>query len=200
MALSRFTSQFQELFDDATTRGIVPGAQFVVFNKDRVLVNGVSGYSKLPTDDDPTGELMRPDDVHRIASAGKIGVSALVLIALERKLAKNGMGLDDLDDHDKFVEIVPEFKKSSGSLVTKIVTGFEPELNENGQKIPILKDADGSITLRMLLTHTAGMGSGVRSHYFPSLTQLTTLSTPQFNNPFISEIVSSRLCPFTVVR
>lgn len=158
-------SQFQKLFDDATTNVVVPGAQFVVFNKDEILVNGVSGYSKLPTDDDPVGARMRVDDIHRIASAGKIAVAVLVLIVLERKLAPNGMGLDDLDDHDKLVELLPEFKKRGGSLVTKIITGFEPELSKDGRKVPILKDADEGITMRMLLTHTAGLGTNVSHHY-----------------------------------
>lgn len=161
MASSEIVSQFQQLFDDAIANGVVPGSQFVVFNKDKYLVNGVSGHSKLPAEGQPDGVKMRLDDIHLIASTGKITISVLALLILERKLAKNGMGLDDLDDHDKFAEIVPEFKQGSGSLVNKVIVGYESELNKDGQRVPILKDAEGQVTLRMLLTHTAGFAYSV---------------------------------------
>lgn len=184
MASSEIASQFQRLFDNAIAGNIVPGAQFVVFNKDKYLINGVSGYSKLPAKGEPKGVKMRLDDIHLIASTAKIAVSILALLILERRLAKNGMGLVDLDNHEKFAEIVPEFKRGSGSPVTKIIVGFKPELNEDGQRVPILKDVEGQVTLRMLLTHTAGFA------YF--------VGFPIWFSSYIRDGVSKDICSSTI--
>lgn len=100
---------------------------------------------------------MTLENTHWIASAGKPTVSLLALIILERGLVPNGMNLNDLDNHEKLIEILPEFRHGSGSLVTKIIEGFEPHLNAEGKKVPILRDVKKKVTLRMLLTHTAGL-------------------------------------------
>lgn len=158
------SSKIHDLFAAAIAKKSLPGAQVVVFNKDSFLVNEALGFSSLPSDEHPDGVLMTPESVHWIASAGKPTVSLLALIILERGLAPNGMTLGDLDNHEKLVQILPEFKHGSGSLVTKIIEGFERHLDADGRKIPILRDAKNKVTLRMLLTHTAGLSYAVRLH------------------------------------
>lgn len=101
------------------TADIALGAQFVVFNQDSVLFDGVPGYWKLSTADDANGVLMRHEDVHIILSMGKLAIDApfLALLILERNLVKKEMGL---------AGIVAEFRKGSWNLVIKILLGFEP--------------------------------------------------------------------------
>ncbi|KAF8316591.1 beta-lactamase/transpeptidase-like protein [Clavulina sp. PMI_390] len=156
----------QKLFDDATTRSVAPGYQFVVFDRQAILVNGVSGYSSLPSPAGGgrphpapiNGAKMKPDHIHWIMSAGKLALSVVALIALERGLTSNGMTIADLDDHDKLVEILPEFRLGSGSLVTKVIEGWEAGHDAEGRKIPKLRDAKTPVTLRMLFTHSSGLG------------------------------------------
>lgn len=160
----------QSLFDNAVSNSIAPGFQFVVFDKTHFVVNGVAGQLSLPESntDGPIasplkeGIPMTAEHNHWLASAGKIAVSIIALMILERGAAKNGISLSDLDNHEKLVEILPEFKLGSDSVLTKIIDGFEPKLNEKGQKVPILRDAKAKVTLRMLFTHTAGLSVMVR--------------------------------------
>jgi CubicO group peptidase (beta-lactamase class C family) len=149
--------KFQDLFDKAVATDVFPGAQFVVFDKENILINGVSGYAILPSENDPKGLLMQKDATHYLASCTKISVSLLCLIVLERGLGNSGMRLDDLDDHEKLIKVLPEFKLGSGNWVTKLIEGFGPELGVDGKKVPILRDAKTEVTLRMLLTHTVGL-------------------------------------------
>ncbi|KAF8311377.1 beta-lactamase/transpeptidase-like protein [Clavulina sp. PMI_390] len=155
----------QELFDHAVASKIAPGFQFVLFDQDSFLINGVSGLnlssqatdSQVARSSNPSHETkMAKNDVHWIASAGKLVVALVSLIILERNLAHNGMSFADLDDHEKLVEIVPEFKRGSGSLVTQIIDGWEDGLDEQGRRRPRLREAETLITLRMLFTHSAG--------------------------------------------
>ncbi|KAF8316592.1 beta-lactamase/transpeptidase-like protein [Clavulina sp. PMI_390] len=156
----------QKLFDDATASFVAPGYQFVVFDRDAILVNGVSGYSRVPS---PAGRgrsesgatdgvKMRPDHIHWIMSASKLALSVAALIALEKGHTSNGMTIADLDDHDKLVEILPEFKLGGDSLVTKVIEGWEEDHDELGRKIPKLRNAKTPVTLRMLFTHSTGLG------------------------------------------
>ncbi|KAF8319111.1 hypothetical protein DL93DRAFT_279777 [Clavulina sp. PMI_390] len=158
-----------KLFDEARAKHIAPGFQFVVFDRERTLVNGVSGYSVLPSDlmdtseltaspSSPEGIKMKPHHIHRILSAGKPALSLVALIILERGLSSNGMTIADLDDHEKLVEILPEFKLGGGNWVTKIIEGWEEGHDEQGRKIPKLRDAKTPVTLRMLFTHSTGIG------------------------------------------
>jgi CubicO group peptidase (beta-lactamase class C family) len=149
--------KFQDLFDRAVANDVFPGAQFVVFDEENILINGVSGHAMLPSENDPHGSLMQKDTPHCIASCTKISVSLLCLMMLERGLGNSGMRLDDLDDYEKLIKVLPEFKLGSGNWVTKIIEGFEPELGADGKKVPILRDAKTEVTLRMLLTHTTGL-------------------------------------------
>lgn len=165
----------QRLFDDAVTNGAAPGFQFCAFDKDSLLVNGVTGLATLASDDTPARP-MRFEDAHWIASAGKIALSLVILIILERKMGYTGMGMEDLDNHKKLIEILPEFDHNAPerSIVTKIITGFEDEVDKEGKKVPILKDSKTKMTLRMLLNYTAGFSLPVslaelRTHCFAVL-------------------------------
>lgn len=162
----------KDLFDSAVSNRVAPGFQYVVFDRDRFLIDSVSGVSRLaiPNVEDkqqpPAPALpAKGDDVHAIASAGKIASSILALIVLDKGLGKNGMTLADLDDHEKLVEILPEFKLGStrahtsdhSSLLTKVLEGFEDGVGSDGKKIMTLRNCKTPITLRMLMTHSAGL-------------------------------------------
>ncbi|KIJ53966.1 hypothetical protein M422DRAFT_241228 [Sphaerobolus stellatus SS14] len=136
------SAAFQTLIDEAVAKGIAPGFQAVVFNKDEILFNGVwirrrsiQGQSKRPV-------------VHLVA-----------LQAIERGLIP-GFTLEDLDNHEKLAEILPELKQGSGTVVTKIFEGWEDHPGPDGKRAMKLRDAKNKITLRMLLTHTSGFVEG----------------------------------------
>ncbi|KAF8316593.1 beta-lactamase/transpeptidase-like protein [Clavulina sp. PMI_390] len=173
----------QKLFDDATVNSLAPGYQFVVFDREAVLVNGVSGYSDIPSSttgegpDAPSkdGVKMRPDHIHWMMSASKLALSVVSLVALEQGLTSNGMTMADLDNHEKLVEILPEFKLGGGSWVTKIIEGWEDGHDEQGRKIPRFRDTTVPVTLRMLFTHTSGQGiiwdSALNAEMMPALVE-----------------------------
>jgi methyl acetate hydrolase len=148
---------FQSFIDDAVANGVAHGFQCVVFDRDSLLFNGVSGLASGPSEHAPKGKPFKPETLVWTASCTKLAVSLIVLHILERGLAKSGFSLKDLDNHEALVEVLPEFKHGSGSLVTKIIEGFEDELGSDGKKVMKLRDAKGKVTLRMLLTHTAGL-------------------------------------------
>jgi methyl acetate hydrolase len=142
----------QKFFDDAVAQGLAPGFQFAVFDKDSLIASGSSGLV-----DAVSGTPFRNDHIIWLASCSKLSISIMVLHILEKGLCPNGMTLADLDDHEKLVQVLPEFKHGSTSLVSKIIVGFEKELGSDGKKVPILRDYEGKVTLRMLLTHTSGL-------------------------------------------
>jgi methyl acetate hydrolase len=148
---------FQSFLDDAVAKGVAPGFQCVVFDRDSLVFNGVSGLASAPTDAAPEGKPFKPETLVWLASCTKICISLIVLHIIERNLTKSGFAIQDLDSHEALVKVLPEFKHGSGSLVTKIIEGFEDEVGKDGKKVMKLRDAKGRVTLRMLLTHTAGM-------------------------------------------
>ena len=154
--MSKDTTAFQTLIDDAVSKGIAPGFQAVVFNKDKILFNGVSGYSLIPSQIDPKGVEMTPSTIFWVASFTKLVAHLLALQAIERGLI-SGFTMDDLDNHEKLVEILQELRQGSRTLVTKILEGWE---EKDGEKVMKLKDVKNKITLRMLLTHTSGFAGG----------------------------------------
>ncbi|KAF9514487.1 hypothetical protein BS47DRAFT_1361694 [Hydnum rufescens UP504] len=121
----------QKFFDDAVAQGLAPGFQFSYCEWRLGLVDAVSGTP------------FRNDHILSLVSCTKISISIVVLYILEKGLCPNGMTLADLDDHEKLVQVLPEFKHGSTSLVSKIIVGYEKELGPDGKKVPILHDYEG---------------------------------------------------------
>ncbi|KIJ53962.1 hypothetical protein M422DRAFT_241224 [Sphaerobolus stellatus SS14] len=153
------TSAFQTLIDEAVAKGAAPGFQASVFNKDKVLFNGVAGYAVAPSDANPKGVPLTPSTILWMASCTKLVAHIVALQAIERGLIPE-FTLDDLDNHEKLVQFVPEFKQGSGTLVTKILEGWEEQPGPDGKRAMRLRDAKNRMTLRMLLTHTSGLVGG----------------------------------------
>lgn len=147
----------QIYLDRAVAAGVAPALQCIIIDKENVLHNVVSGYAYLPSDESPVGKPFTNDSTILLASCIKPVLSIVALSVLKKKHTKNGMGIEHLDDHEKLVEVLPEFSQSSGSLLTKILEGFEEGHDAEGRKIMKLRDAKTKVTLRMLLTHTAGL-------------------------------------------
>ncbi|EJT71050.1 hypothetical protein GGTG_12071 [Gaeumannomyces tritici R3-111a-1] len=119
--------------DKEDTKDKVLGASFVVVNKNGVLYSGSAGRIDFPTDAKPWDV----DSFTWVASMTKLITSTAVM-----KLAESGaVGLDD-----DVRLVVPQLAE------LQILRGFD----SIGQ--PILEENERPITLRMLLTHTAGMG------------------------------------------
>ncbi|GJJ11941.1 hypothetical protein Clacol_006179 [Clathrus columnatus] len=144
-------SVFQTLIDEAVSKGIGPGFQAVVFNKDQVLFSGVSGYAVAPSNEDPKGREMTPSTILWVASFCKVMTHLIALHAIDHGFI-SGFTMDDLDNHEKLVQVLPELKQGNGELVTKP--------GPDGHKVMKLRDAKNKITLRMLLTHTSGYAGG----------------------------------------
>lgn len=83
-------------------------------------------------------------------------ISLVALRILERGLTKAPFSLSDLDDHEKLVSVLPEFKLKGGNMVTKILEGYG-QPGPDGKKEMKLRDAKKGCTLRHLLTHTSGL-------------------------------------------
>lgn len=155
-----------QLFQEAIDQGIAPGLQYTVFNKNEILSSKAVGISRPISDAEPKGRPMLPETPVHLSSAGKLLVSIAVLAVLERGLAFNGMTVDDIDNHEKLIEILPEFGAQSDSWAGKVLVGFEPELGPDGKKVPILREPTVKVTLRHFFTHTAGHPYWVCLFYF----------------------------------
>lgn len=161
--MSDIETTLQAFIDNAVKYGVAPGLQCTVFDKDKLIFNGVSGYASLPSESNPAGKPMTKSTIFWLASATKLVISLLALHVLDKGLIY-GISLDDLDNPDALAKIVPEFAPGSGSLVTKILEGFEDGVGPDGKKIMKLRDAKNRVTLRQLMTHSSGMGYAFNHH------------------------------------
>jgi CubicO group peptidase (beta-lactamase class C family) len=114
----------------ATDSGEVPGVVAMAATRERVLYHGAFGKLALPS-----GPAMTEDTVFWIASMTKAITSAAAMQLVERAKLK-------LDS--PIAEVLPELAKP------QVLEGFTP------QGEPALRAAKRPITLRHLLTHTAG--------------------------------------------
>ncbi|KAJ3948735.1 hypothetical protein N0V92_013038 [Colletotrichum tropicale] len=121
---------------DQDADGKVPGAAFIVVNKDGVLYNGSAGRIDPALGSRP----WRADTFTHVASLTKIITATSIMQLVER-------GLVDLDADVR--ELVPRLGQMP------ILRGFTED------EKPILEDHDVQITLRMLLTHTVGLSYDV---------------------------------------
>ncbi|GJJ08214.1 hypothetical protein Clacol_002422 [Clathrus columnatus] len=185
--MSDIQATLQALIDNAVKDGVAPGLQCVVFNREEIIFNGVSGFASLPSEENPAGEPMTKSTILWLASCTKLVVSLVVLHVLDKGLV-DGISIADLDNPDALAKIVPEFSSESGSLVTKIIEGFEDGLGPDGRKIMKLRDAKNRVTLRHLLTHSSGMGFPVNNPLLWELVNPSDKSVPHFNRSFDGSI------------
>lgn len=126
----------KQLVDQATNDPYkdIPGAAVTIVNKEgKVLFNYVKGKAGL---DEGRGPL-RDDSLYWLASCTKLASTILALIAVEE-------GKLSLDDPKSIAKYCPELRN------TPIIKDVSPE-----GKIELVPKKN-KITLRMLLTHTAG--------------------------------------------
>lgn len=170
------SQEVDQLFRAAIGDGVAPGFQYVVFNKNEIISSKATGISRPVSEADPAGVPMFPQTPVNLTSAGKFLVSIVALAILQRGLAYNGMTLEDLDNHEKLIEVLPEFGSQSGSWAGKMFVGFEPHLGPDGKKVPILREPTVKVTLRHIFTHTSG------HPYFVSYFDTSIQSTALLNN------------------
>jgi methyl acetate hydrolase len=124
-------SQVNEVLGSAIDRGDVPGVVAMAATRDKVVYQGAFGRRTLAED-----TLMSTETVFWIASMTKAITSAAAMLLVEQgKLAL---------DH-QIADVLPELSNP------QVLEGFDPSGG------PRLRPAKRSITLRHLLTHTAGL-------------------------------------------
>ena len=128
----RQTSAIDGTFREATAAREVPGVVAMAVTDRGVLYEGAFGSRNLDG-----GPAMTPDTIFRIASMTKAVTSVAAMQLVER-------GLLALDDP------VPDIDPALS--VPQVLEGFD------AGGAPRLRPARGPITLRHLLTHTAGFG------------------------------------------
>ncbi|KAK1957612.1 beta-lactamase [Colletotrichum sublineola] len=119
------------------TKDKLLGAAFVVVDKDGVLYSGSAGRIGFAADASPWAL----DTFTFVASMTKLITCTAVMQLVER----GAVGLDD-----DMREIVPQLADM------QILRGFDAD-----DRRPILEDNTTPVTLRMLLTHTVGLGYDV---------------------------------------
>jgi CubicO group peptidase (beta-lactamase class C family) len=130
--LARIDSFLQEAVD----RGIVPNAQTYVMRRGQLIHRGTYGLADLASE-----RAARPDDIYRIASQTK----ALVSVGL-MKLYERGMFLLD----DPIANYIPAFAR------TQVLGELDKSTGEYS-----LEPLERPITIRHLLSHTAGLPYGM---------------------------------------
>lgn len=126
----RDTKTIDQILADAVSAGQVPGVVAMAANADGIIYQGAFGRRSLAAD-----QAMTTDTVFRIASMTKAITGAAVMQLVEQ----GKIGLDQPAE-----EILPFLAGR------QVLDGFDAA----GK--PILRPAQGTITLRKLLTHTAG--------------------------------------------
>jgi CubicO group peptidase (beta-lactamase class C family) len=128
-------NKIDEMLRDTVEVGGVPGVVAMAADAEGILYQGAFGLRRLPD-----GSAMTTDTVFRIASMTKAitATAAMQLVEQERIALDAPMG-----------SVAPELAEP------KVLEGFDA----SGQ--PLLRPAHGAITLRQLLTHTAGFGYDV---------------------------------------
>jgi CubicO group peptidase (beta-lactamase class C family) len=127
------THILDSLLADAVAMGVAPGLVAMVASARETLYAGAAGVrSGNPRRD------MELDSVFRIASMTKLVTSLAVLMLVEE-------GRVDIDT--RFADYVPAYKQP------EVLQSFDPNTRRY-----MTRPADAAITVRQLLTHTAGYG------------------------------------------
>ncbi|MGA9315427.1 MAG: serine hydrolase domain-containing protein, partial [Solirubrobacteraceae bacterium] len=137
----------------AADQGAVPGVVALAMHDSRVVYQGAFGHRALPD-----GPAMSMDTVFRIASMTKAvtGVAAMQMVERGKLSLEAPAG-----------EIVPELKEPV------VLEGFD----ESGT--PRTRPARRQITLRHLLTHTAGFGYDIWNSDIARYCRVTGLPAPR---------------------
>lgn len=137
LALAGVSTERLQRLDDYLERtvaaGAIPGAVLQVTHDGETVYHRAAGFR-----DREANAAMRPDTIFRIASMSKAVVSAAVLMLQERGALLVNQPVGD---------ILPEFAETTVAAT-----------DEDGNVL--LVDAERPITVRDLLTHTAGIGYG----------------------------------------
>jgi methyl acetate hydrolase len=127
----RHAQNLDVLLDEAVASGMVPGVAAAVTNRSGLMYSGAAGQARR---DVP----MSPDSIFRIASMTKLVTTVAIMTLVEDKR----IGLDDpLADHlpgYRQPELLDFFDYRTGSYSTRAL--------------------EAKITIRQLLSHTAGYG------------------------------------------
>ncbi|KAF2100515.1 beta-lactamase/transpeptidase-like protein [Rhizodiscina lignyota] len=131
-------------YTTAEERQRVPGINIRVINKDgATILSHTSGQITRIENPSETRPL-NPDDAVRFYSVGKLFAAVAALQLAER-------GLLDLDDPKVVEKYLPQFSPER----MKVLKRLEP--GEPGKRQPVWEERMSPITVRMLLTHTAGV-------------------------------------------
>ncbi|KAM7210694.1 acyltransferase LovD [Rhypophila decipiens] len=151
------------------TKDKLAGAAFIVVSKDKVLYQGAAGYVSLP--ESSSSSAPAPFSATRsftwVASMTKVFTSTCLMHHIER----GGTNIDlrfDVRAHSH--------ELASLGLILK---GFQTR--SDGVEEPVFEEFDNlkSITIRHLLTHTAGLGYDIAD---PDLTKWSQLTGRKVNN------------------
>ncbi|TFK46060.1 beta-lactamase/transpeptidase-like protein [Heliocybe sulcata] len=194
-SLPELAGEVQAALDKATATGDATGFQYVIFTRNELIFNGVSGYAIMPTADNPDGLLYQQNHAPQLASCGKVAICMIVLHILERGLTKQGFTLEDLDNPEAVTEVLPEFTSDSGHLVSKVIEGFEEVGEERGRKAMKLRDPKTKVTLRMFFTHTAGLAYFLNDSRLAELYQPSDGTQPIRSLPFLTGNISDLEVP-----
>ncbi|KAK4120646.1 beta-lactamase/transpeptidase-like protein [Parathielavia appendiculata] len=127
--------------EGTATKDKLPGAAFVVVNKDGPIYRGSAGRTRLSSD----SPHFTPSSITWIASMTKLLTATTIMHLVEHR--------PDLVTLDTDLRpLVPELAN------LQIITGFKAPESDGGEGEPILVPNTRPITLRHLLTHTSGFG------------------------------------------
>ena len=126
-------ARIDDFLDASVQEGKIPGAVLQVTQDGRTVYHRTAGFQDVEA-----GTPMAPDTVFRIASMSKALVSTAVLMLQERGALLIGQPVGDF---------LPEYAKTTVAVPAE----------DGGYEVV---DAERPITIRDLLTHTAGIGYG----------------------------------------
>ena len=128
-------ARIDAMLDDAVKSGSIPGVVALVARHGKIVYWKAFGMA-----DNVTGHAQKPDDIFRIASQTKAITATAVMMLWEE-------GRFQLDD--PISKFIPEFKNP------QVLKSYDDQTG-NWTGVPAKRE----ITIRDLLTHTAGLGYG----------------------------------------
>lgn len=129
-------ARIDKILEEAIAEGEIPGAVALVARNGKIVYHKAFGLA-----DNPSGRVLKSDDIFRIASQTKAITATAVMMLWEE-------GKFRLDD--PISRYIPEFKNP------RVLTSFRYS-DTTWTSIPAARE----ITIRHLLTHTSGIGYGV---------------------------------------